>query len=73
MSQTGSKLLRNPLQSAERSRVLGVGKGLTGTHMRISDISEIIFFFFHRRGKKPKHHINSITQHASVLAHFSFV
>ena len=49
MSQTGSKLLRNPLQSAERSRVLGVGKGLTGTHMRISDISEIIFFFPQKR------------------------
>lgn len=44
MSRTGSKLLRNPLQSAERSRVLGVGKGLTGTHMRISDISDIFFF-----------------------------
>lgn len=65
MSQMGSKLLRNPLQSAERSKVLGGGKGLTGTHIRISDISEF-FFFFHRRGKKPKHYINSITQCATV-------
>ena len=63
MSQMGSKLFRNPLQSAERSKVLGVGKGLTGTHIRISDISE---FFFFRRGKKPKHYINSITQCATV-------
>lgn len=45
---------------AERSSVLGVGKGLTGTQVRISEI-----FFFSKK-RKEKQHINSITQCATV-------
>lgn len=54
--------------SAERSSVLGVGKGLTGTHVRIS---EIIFLFKEEERKTTyKFHYTVCN---SVLAHFSFV
>ena len=72
MSQMGSKLLRNPLQSAERSKVLGVGKGLTGTHIRISDISEFFFFSQKRKETKALYKFH-YTVCNSVLAHFSLV